>query len=132
MGKNCSKEAWISCILRAAFVSLLGMAAAAKFAGGLGASAENIIGMFKATWLPVPLVTAYAYVLPWVEATIALWLLSGIRLKEAWVLTAFTLISLAFGLMVAQSPMSASVYTYVLMACVGLYFSDFDQCNINS
>ena len=130
MGKNCSKEAWISFILRIAFATLFGVAALAKFTGGLGVSAQNIIGMFKNTWLPAPLVSLYAFVLPWVEATIAIWLILGIRLKEAWVLTAFTLVSLAFGLMVAQNPMSSGVFTYVLMACVGLYFSDFDQCNI--
>lgn len=130
MGKNCSKEAWISCILRLAFVTLFGVAALTKFMMGLGTSAQYMIGMFKATWLPAPLVSIYAYTLPWVEAAIALWLLSGVRLKEAWVLTAFTLISLAFGLMVTQNQMSAGVYGYVLMACAGLYFSDFDQCTL--
>lgn len=130
MMKNCSKEAWISCILRLAFVVMFGNAALAKFMMGLGTSSQFIIGMFKATWLPAPLVGAYAVLLPWVEAVIALWLLSGICLKEAWVLTAVTLISLGFGLMVAQSPMASGVYGYILMACAGLYFSDFDQCKI--
>lgn len=132
MGKNCSKEASISYILRLAFIVLFGNAALAKFMMGLGASSQYIADMFKATWLPAPLVGVYAGALPWVEAAIALWLLSGIYLKEAWVLTAITLISLGFGLMVAQSPMSAGVYGYILMACAGLYFSDFDQCNIKS
>lgn len=130
MGKNCSKEACISLILRVAFIVLFGNAALAKFMMGLDPAAQNVIGMFKTTWLPAALVSAYAYVLPWVEAAIALWLLSGIRLKGAWTLTAFTLISLGFGLMVVQNPMSASIYGYILLACAGLYFSDFDQCNI--
>ena len=132
MGKNCSKEACISCILRLAFVVMFGNAALAKFMMGLGTSAQGIMGMFKSTWLPEPLVGVYATLLPWVEATIALWLLSGIRLKEAWTLTALTLISLGFGLMVAQSPTVAGIYTYILMACAGVYVSDFDQCNILS
>ena len=132
MFKQCSKEACISGILRVAFVVMFGNAALAKFMMGFGTSAQGIMGMFKATWLPVPLVTAYAYALPFVEALIALWLLSGIRLKEAWTLTALTLISLGFGLMVAQNPTVAGIYTYILMACAGLYFSDFDECNIMS
>ncbi len=130
MGKNCSKEACISCILRIAFALLFGDAALAKFMMGLGTSTQSIIGMFKSTWLPGPLVAVYATLLPWVEAAIAIWLILGINLKEAWILTALTLVSLGFGLIVAQSPMSASIYTYILIACVGLYFSDFDQCNI--
>ena len=132
MGKNCSKEASISFILRVAFVVIFGTAALSKFMMGLGASAQFITGMFQKTWLPAPMVSLYAALLPWVEAAIAVWLLLGINLKGAWVLTSFALISLGFGLMVAQSPMSAGVFTYLLIACVGLYFSDFDQCNIKN
>ena len=132
MGKNCSKECWISLILRLAMVSLFAVAAAGKFMGGIDGVITNITGMFKDTWLPGPLVALYARLLPWAEALIALWLLSGIRLKEAWVFTAVTLISLAFGLIVAKQPTAADVYIYILTACAGLYFSEFDKCTMAS
>lgn len=130
MNKTCTKESCISLILRLSFVALFGNAALSKFMMGLGASADHMITMFKATWLPEPLVSAYAFMLPWVEAIIAIWLLLGVRLKEAWCLAGLTLISLGFGLMVTQSPVSANIYIFILVACAGIYFSDFDDCKI--
>ena len=129
MGKDCSKECWFSFILRIAMASLFAVAAAGKFSGGLDAVVMQFTGMFKDTFLPSPLIALYARVIPWVEAAIAIWLIVGVRLKEAWILTAFTLISLAFGMVVAhQGTIASENYIYVLIACVGLYFSEFDQC----
>lgn len=129
MGKDCSKECWISFILRIAVASLFAVAAADKFIGGLDGVVMRFTGMFKDTFLPSPLIALYARTIPWVEATIAVWLILGVRLKEAWILTAFTLISLAFGMVVAHQYTTASEnYIYVLIACVGLYFSEFDKC----
>ena len=128
MGKDCSKECWISFILRIAMASLFAVAALSKFIGGLEGVAASFTGMFKDTFLPSALVALYAYVLPWVEALIAVWLILGIRLKAAWILTAFTLISLAFGLMVAHQDTVSQIYIYLLAACAGLYFSEFDKC----
>lgn len=108
--------------------SLFAVAAVSKFVGGLEGVVGQITGMFKDTFLPSPLVALYARILPWVEALIAVWLVVGIRLKAAWILTAFTLISLAFGLIVARQETAFQVYLYILMACAGLYFSEFDQC----
>ena len=130
MGKNCSKESWISFILRMAIASLFAVAAADKFLGGLNGVVTSFTEMFKNSFLPLPLVVLYARLIPWVEALIALWLLVGIRLKAAWILTAFTFISLAFGLVVAHQPTAASIYTYVLISCAGLYFSEFDTCHL--
>ena len=129
MGKDCSKECWISFILRIAIASLFAVAAAGKFIGGIDGVVASFTSMFKDTFLPSPLVALYARVIPWVEAAIAIWLILGVRLKEAWIFTAFTLISLAFGMVVARQGTTASEnYVYVLIACVGLYFSEFDKC----
>ena len=131
MGKNCSKESWISFILRIAVASLFAVAAAYKFTGGLDALVKQFTGMFQNTFLPASLVAIYARILPWLEALIAVWLLIGIRLKAAWIVTAFTLISLSFGLTVAkQSP--ADTYVYIVIACLGIYFSEFDTCCIGA
>lgn len=126
--KEHAEECWISFILRLAMVTIFGVAAFSKFKMGLGVSSNYIVESFKATWLPSWLVVPYAAVLPFVEAAITFWLLSGIKLREAWVFTAVVLISLAFGLMVTQQPMAANVYMYVLLACTGLYFSRYDRC----
>ena len=130
MGKDCTKEGWISFILRIAMASLFAMAAAGKFVGGLDNIVAQFIGMFQSTWLPAPLVSLYARLLPWAEAALAVWLVLGIRLQEAWISTAFVLISLAFGLMVVHEPTSSSLYIYILVACAGLYFSSYDTCTI--
>ena len=130
MNKNCSKESWISFILRMAIASLFAVAAFDKFHNGLDGVVTQFTEMFKTSWLPLPLVAVYARLIPWVEALIALWLLAGICLKAAWILTAFTFISLAFGLIVAHQPAAADIYIYVLTACAGLYFSEFDTCHL--
>lgn len=128
MGKDCSKECWISFILRIAMASLFTVAALGKFIGGLEGVVVSFTGMFKDSFLPSPLVALYARALPWVEALIAVWLLVGIRLKTAWILTSFTLISLAFGLILTQPQTASQIYIYILVACAGLYFSEFDKC----
>lgn len=128
MGKDCSKECWISFILRIAMALLFAVAALSKFIGGLEGVVVSFTGMFKDSFLPSPLVALYARALPWVEALIAIWLVLGIRLKIAWILTSFTLISLGFGLMVARQETVSQIYIYLLAACAGLYFSEFDKC----
>ena len=130
MGKECTKEGWISFILRIAMAALFAVAAAGKFMGGLDNTVAHITEMFQSSWLPASLVGLYAQLLPWVEALIAIWLITGIRLKEAWIFTAAVLISLAFGLMVAHEPTVSAVYIYILVACAGLFFSSHDTCTI--
>ena len=125
--KEHAEQCWISLILRVAMAVLFGVAAFAKFKMGLGVSSAHIQGMFKDSWLPSALVALYAAVLPFAEALIAIWLLAGIKLRAAWVFTAFVLISLGFGLMAAQQS-AGDVYVFVVMACLGIYFSRYDCC----
>jgi len=133
MGKACvcSKESCISFILRLAMASLFALAALNKFMGGLNNVVTEFTTMFQASWLPAVLVGLFARLLPWLEAVIAIWLLLGVRLKEAWSFTAFTLIALSFGLIVLHQSV-ADMYVYILIACVGLYFSDQDTCNVKN
>ena len=121
---------WISIILRIAMSSLFFVAAVNKFVMGLDISAGYIIGTFSKTWLPAFVVAPYAHALPFVEIVIAFWLFSGQHLKKAWVFTAFVLISLAFGMAIAQQyAIAASNYVYVVIACAGLYVSRYDGCD---
>ncbi len=125
--KNCTDQAWISLILRTAIASLFAVAAISKFSGGLEASASSITGMFAGTILPAGLVSLYANLLPFAEAAVAIWLILGVKLREGWIATAFLLVSLAFGLVLAKQD-AGHVYLYVLIACVGLHFSSHDSC----
>ena len=127
--KDHVEEGWISLILRVAMAALFGVAAISKFLGGIGSTVQTFQGMFKTTWLPLALVTPYAYVIAFAEALIAIWLLSGYKLRAAWIFTAFVLISLAFGLTVAQQS-SADLYVYIVIACLGVYLSRYDHCGI--
>ena len=128
IGKNLSEEQWISTILRLAMASLFLAAAVGKFIGGIGATVTSIEGMFQGTWLPGPLVSIYARLLPYAELLIAVWLIVGTKLREAWIFTAFVLISLGFGLAVAKQP-ARDNYVLACVACAGLYFSRFDTCS---
>lgn len=127
-GKNCGVETAISLVLRIAVASLFGAAAIAKFSSG---NPEGLVSYFQSTfqetWLPAGLVTLYAKLVPYIEALIPIWLLSGYKLKLGWFVTSIFMVSLAFGLVVAKSPGAADNYMYVLVCCAGLYFSQFDS-----
>ena len=117
--------AWSSLILRVAFASLFFVAAAAKFMGGYNQSVAYIIVAVKESFLPVWLVSIYAHILPFAEAAIAIWLLVGFKLREAWIFTAFVLITLSFGL-AASKQNGADVFMYMVFACAGLILSRYD------
>lgn len=132
--KNC-EGCWISLILRLAFASLFAAAAISKWShglAGLNGLVTNFQTTFKDTWLPGPLVTLHARLVPYIEAVIPVWLLLGFRLRLAWVFTALFMVTLAFGLTVAQSSSAVDNYFYVLMACAGIYFSQYDRTSLDS
>lgn len=127
--KNHPEECWISLILRIAMAVLFGTAAFGKFAGGFGNYAAFMMNMFKDTSLPGWLLAPYINVLPFAESLIAIWLLTGIRLRAAWIFTAFVLLSLGFGTMVAKQVAIVSAnYIYMMIACLGIYLSKYDGC----
>ena len=133
MDKDHVVLSWVSLILRIAMASMFAVASLMKFTMGLENAAAYIVDMFKDTFLPVGLVSIYAHVIPFVEAAITLWLLIGVRLREAWIFTAFVMISLAFGMVVTkQFGTASSNYFYVAMACMGIYLSRYDHCALGS
>lgn len=132
INKTYPEQAWISLVLRAAFASMFAIAAYSKFAMGLNNYAINTFGMFKATFLPGPVLRAYIQLLPWAEALVVLWLATGIKLRAGWVFTSFLMVSLAFGLLlVQQGTAAAGNFMYMAIACAGLYVSKFDECVID-
>lgn len=126
--KNCT-EWLISLILRLAISSLFIATATAKFTGGLGGVVQYFHMAFKDSWLPMWLVSLQAHLIPWAEALIPIWLLTGYKLKAGWVFTALVLVSLSFGMAVlGKFDIASHNYIYVLIACAGLYFSKYDFC----
>jgi len=114
--KNHPEECWISLILRIGMALLFGVAA-------------FMMNMFKDTFLPGWLLAPYINVLPFAESLIAIWLLTGIRLRAAWIFTAFVLLSLGFGMIVVKQGTTASEnYIYMIIACLGIYLSKYDRC----
>lgn len=127
MDKNNVELCWISLILRIAMASLFFVAALGKFMMGLDGTSGYILSAFKDTFLPSWMLAPYSYILPFAEALIAVWLLTGYKLRTGWVFTAFVLVTLAFGLAVSKQS-AADVYIYILVACLGIYLSRYDCC----
>ncbi len=118
---------WISLILRIAMASLFFVAALSKFMMGLEGISGYILAAFKDTFLPSWMLAPYSYILPFAEALIPVWLLTGYKLRTGWIFTAFVLVTLAFGLAVSKQS-AADVYIYLLVACLGIYLSRYDGC----
>ena len=129
MNKDYPELHWISLILRVAMASLFFLAALGKFMMGLEVTSNNIVGMYKDSFLPTGLLVAYTHVLPFAEALIPIWLLTGYKLRAGWIFTACIFITLAFGLGVAKQN-AADIYVYILATCVGIYVSRFDTCQL--
>ena len=127
---------WVSLILRLAMATLFFSAAVSKLKGGTASIAGTVQFFrttFENTWLPGPMVTLHAYLTPFVEALLVIWLLTGFRLPAAWVVTALFLITLAFGMSVAgKHDVAAHNFNYVLICCAGLYFSRFDRLRVDT
>ena len=123
-----------SLVLRLAVGSLFLAAAVRKLQGGMETIQKTVRFFqttFETTWLPEKLVNIHAYATPFVEAMIVIWLISGFRLKAAWVFTALFTTSLAFGMSVAgKFDTAADDYTYVLICCAGLLLSRYDQFRV--
>lgn len=127
---------WISLVLRLAVGSLFLAAAVRKLKGGM-ASIQHTVQYFQTTfentWLPETLVTVHAHATPFIEALIVIWLITGFRLKVAWVFTALFMTSLAFGMSVAgEFATAANNYTYVLICCAGLWMSRGDRLRVDN
>lgn len=129
---NNSEGCWISLILRLAMISLFAVVGIHKFIDGIDGVVMYFESTFKETWLPLVPVKIYGRLLAYIEVLIALWLLTGIRLRAAWVFTALVLVTLFFGMAVAkQYGTAANNMLYIVVACLGIYFSQFDRIRID-
>jgi uncharacterized membrane protein YphA (DoxX/SURF4 family) len=126
---------WISRLLRLAVTSLFFAAAAGKWHGGsktISQTFDFFQKTFEGTWLPDQLVTIHFYVTLFIEPLLVLWLIIGLALPLGWIVATLFMISLAFGMSVAgQHATASNNYIYVLIFCVGLYFSQFDSWRLS-
>lgn len=130
MGKQLQ---WISIILRISIFSLFAAAAISKFDGGVAGTVAYFSSIFEGTWLPMILIKPYAAAVMFIEIGIAIWMLIGLRLRVAWMVTGLFTITLAFGMLVAGEYGTASDnYIYVLICCLGLLLSGYDHLNIDA
>lgn len=129
--KNNPELNWISLILRLLMVSMFGIAVYGKLAMGFNNYAVSMVDMFNGSFLPGWLLRPYVYVLPVIELAIAVSLLIGFKLRETWIVTGITLVTLGFGMLVAkQGAVASSNYVYAVIACLGLFVSKYDGCVI--
>jgi hypothetical protein len=118
----------ISLLTRLTIAVLFGAAAINKFIGGIPGVVAFFQKTFESTWLPDWLVTLQAYQIAFLEAIIALWLVTGYRLQFGWFFTGLVLVSLVFGNQVAMKFATASGDTiYIIVVCIGIYVSRFDR-----
>ena len=127
------ERAWISLILRVAMAALFTAAVVPKFQRGLESIVVLFQGAFKDSWLPMPLVTLHARLVPWIELLLPLWLVAGWKLRWAWVTAALFMTTLAFGMLVTEKggSVAAANFNYMLICCVGLYFSRYDRFGLD-
>jgi len=117
----------VSRLLRLSMATLMLGAAITKVQGGIGGTIAYYQSTFAESLLPGFLVTFHASIIMILEFIIGIWLLTGFKLRLAWVTTALTLISLAFGMIfVRQYGTVSDNYLYVLIAGAGLILSSYD------
>jgi thiosulfate dehydrogenase (quinone) large subunit len=102
------------------------LAGSAKFAGQLAQQ-------FHATPLPEPLVLAFAYALPWLEAAIGALVLIGLYSRLAFRAGALLMVVLTFGASLAQDWYPAGLQLiYALIYAILLAFSGWNRYSLDT
>jgi hypothetical protein len=101
--------------------------------GGIDGSIAYYMSMFEKSIFPIFLVKIHASVIMFVEFILAFWLLSGFKLKMAWIASALTLVSLAFGLIfVYKFDAVSDNYLYVVLCAVGIMLVPYDRFQLGT
>ena len=123
---------WAFLLLRLSLGLLFLIAGLGKFINGYSGVVSGIVGGFEGTWLPIFMVKPYAYALPFVEVAIGALLVVGFLTRPVLVLTGFTLLSLAFGMMVQGNHGTVSNnLIYVAMTAAALGLSEFNRYSVD-
>ena len=87
--------------------------------------------LFDHSLLPAFLVKIHAALILFFEYGLAVWLLSGWRLRLAWKVAGVLLVSLAIGMIFAgKYDVASANYIYALFCAVGLFSSEFDRWRV--
>ena len=121
---------WTSLITRAAVASMYAATSIRYFLNGFGGVIRYTEHALEGTWLPMPLVSGFAHVIPWLELVIWIWLVVGYRLRAAWVVAGLYTVLLGFGNMVALK--TANDYLHVLLCLVGLNTAHYDLLSVDA
>jgi thiosulfate dehydrogenase [quinone] large subunit len=125
-------EHLITFLLRMFLGILFFFAGLGKIKMGMAAFRELILTGFEKTFLPEPMLSLFAYVLPPVELLIGVLLLVGLATRPALLLTALTLTVLFFGLVVSQQQDKApGVALYFLITLFALRNAEFNKLSID-
>jgi thiosulfate dehydrogenase [quinone] large subunit len=97
--------------------------------GGVGGFVNGyLVPAFEKTFLPVVLLKAYGYALPFVEVALGVLLIIGLCRNCTLLLTGLTLISLAFGQMLLQQHATvANIFLYIVLTVVVLFLDEHDS-----
>jgi thiosulfate dehydrogenase (quinone) large subunit len=85
------------CLLRATLGLNIAMHGISRLVAGGDHFANSLVSMFHSTILPTVMVRAFGYTLPWMEATIGLFVLFGLWTRYALTAGAVVMLLLTFG-----------------------------------
>lgn len=89
-----------------------------KWVGGSAGFVEMINTQFAGTWSPAALNTGLAWLILIAEPILGLLLVTGIKPREIWSLTALLMFMLTFGMtMLGNHEVVSSNWQYLILAC---------------
>ena len=123
---------WISVFMRVAIIIFLGLSGVRKVAAGVGQSVERMQEAFAGTGTPMWLVTGQSWVVPYLEIVIGIWLLTGYKLRAAFITSALLTLNFCAAMKIlGKGDVVANNSLYVLLCCVGLYFCQRDRWSLD-
>ncbi len=123
---------WISIFMRLAIIIFLGLSGVRKVMGGVGDTIGQFQQMYADTGTPMWLVTAQAWMVPYLEVLIGIWLLLGFKLRAAFVTSALLTLNFCVAMKIlGKGDVVANNSLFVLLCCVGLYFCHQDRCSLD-
>ncbi|MDT8389347.1 MAG: hypothetical protein RRC34_02440 [Lentisphaeria bacterium] len=123
---------WISVFMRVAIIIFLGFSGLRKVTGGVGVSVERMRQLFADTGTPAWLVTGQAWIVPYLEVAIAIWLLTGYKLRGAFITSALLILNFCGAMKIlGNGDVVANNSLFVLLCCVGLFFCHRDRWSID-
>jgi len=120
-------------LLRATIGMNILMHGVARLVSGEDKFVASLVQQYQGSPLPQPLVLGFATVLPWIEATIGLLILTGLRMRSALVAGALLIIVLTFGVGVRQNWEAAGLQlTYAVVFALLLASASADRYSLDA